>query len=111
MNKEDNQEQIICVASTGDTIDSEIDSHFGRCEYFIIIKIKNNKIINSEAIKNIGVHHSHGVGISAAEIVGKSGAKIVISGNFGPKAIDVLKQLGIKTRIESGIVKDVIKNL
>ncbi len=109
MNKENNQEQIICVASDGDTIDSEVDSHFGRCEYFIIIKIKDNKIINSKAIKNTGLRYSHGVGISAAEIVGKSGAKIIVSGNFGPKAIDVLKQLGIKTRIDSGSVKNAIQ--
>ena len=107
MNEKNNQEQKICVASTGDTMDAKVDSHFGRCKYFMVVKIADNKIIDSKAIKNTGVNDSHGVGISAAEIIGKLGAKIIISGNFGPKAVNVLKQLGIKTHIDSGTVKSV----
>jgi len=35
----------IAISSTGNNLESDVDSRFGRCPYFLIINIENNKII------------------------------------------------------------------
>lgn len=109
MKLENNQEEIICVTSTGDTIDANIDSRFGRCQYFAIIKIKNKEIITTEFIKNTALGQGHGAGVNAAEITGQSGAKAVISGEFGPKAASILEKLGIEMHKDSGSIREAVK--
>lgn len=92
----------ICVSSTKESLESEIDPRFGRCEYFVIVDIKDSKISNTEAIKNIGYSKDSGAGLSAAEQIGKLGVDVLITGDVGPKADGVLKQLGIEVIKSSG---------
>jgi predicted Fe-Mo cluster-binding NifX family protein len=42
----------IAISSTGNTIESEIDSRFGRCPYFLILEIENKNIKNVKPINN-----------------------------------------------------------
>lgn len=84
----------ICISSTGSNLESLVDSRFGRCLYFIFADDKN--LAEIKAIKNSGVRAMHGAGISAAQIVANEKAEAVISGNLGPKALDVLDSSGIK---------------
>lgn len=100
----------ICVSSNKETLDSDIDPRFGRCEYFIIVDIDNEKILSSKAIKNIGTSKGSGAGISAAEQIGKLGVKILITGNIGPKAEDILNQLEIKVYKKTGTAKKAIND-
>ncbi len=102
-------QQTICVSSLGESIDSDLDPRFGRCQYFMIIKIEDGKIVDSRAIKNAGLEQGHGAGTAAAETVGESGATTAISGDFGPKASGVLEQLGIKMIKDSGQIKDAVE--
>ncbi len=102
-------EQTICVSSLGEDMNSDIDPRFGRCQYFMIIKIKDGKIVESRAIRNKGLEQGHGAGTAAAETVGEAGAIVVISGDFGPKASAVLEELGIKMHNGSGKIKDVVE--
>lgn len=95
----------ICVSSNGETLDSEIDSRFGRCEYFIIIDIDNYRISSVKSIKNISAQEERGAGISAAELIGKQGANLLITGDVGPKADEILKQLEIEVYKKSGNVR------
>jgi predicted Fe-Mo cluster-binding NifX family protein len=90
----------ICFTSTGKGLDSPIDDRFGRCEYFIVVKINNNQIISTQSIRNPGAIQSHGAGMSAAQQVGELGADIVITANgeVGPKAKYILNQLGIEVK-------------
>jgi predicted Fe-Mo cluster-binding NifX family protein len=100
-------EKTICLSSFGESLDSDLDPRFGRCQYFMIIKIEDGKIVESRAIKNAGLEQGHGAGTAAAETVGESGATTAISGDFGPKASGVLEQLGIKMIKDSGKIRDV----
>lgn len=109
MNKKNSKQEIICLSSLGESIDSDLDPRFGRCQYFMIVKIEDAKIIETKAIKNKALEQGHGAGIAAAETVGESGANVVISGDFGPKASQVLEQLGIKMKKGSGKIRDILK--
>ena len=109
MKKNDESKKIICLSANSDQADqAEIDSRFGRCPYFIVAEIENGKVIKTTAIENPGASQGHGAGISAGETVGKTGAEIIISGNFGPQANTILNQLNIKMHSETGKVKDII---
>jgi len=83
----------IAITSSGPDLNAQIDPRFGRCPYFLIIDSKTKKF---EAIKNSGVQAFQGAGLTAAQIVADKKVKAVIAGNFGPKAIYILKESGIK---------------
>jgi len=104
MNKE-NDVVKICVPSTGEGLDSEIDPRFGRCEYFVLVEIKDGKILNVQSEKNVGSEQGSGAGIAAAEQVIKLGANIIIANDVGPKSKDILDQLEIKIIKASGNIK------
>lgn len=86
----------IAVSSMGDKVDAMVDPRFGRCAYFMIVNIEDNKIKDSETIKNPGVTAMGGAGIQAAQIIANKGVEALISGNIGPNAFNVLSGTGIK---------------
>ena len=86
----------IAISSTGPGIESQVDTRFGRCVYFVIVNIDGNEIKEEKSIENPGVNMPGGAGISAAQIVANEKVKAVVSGNVGPKAFYVLNSLGIE---------------
>ena len=83
----------IAIAAADKTIDSLVDPRFGRCKYFLIVDSKTDEV---EVIENIGVQASQGAGITAAQLVADKKVGAVMAGNFGPKAVMVLGNSGIK---------------
>jgi predicted Fe-Mo cluster-binding NifX family protein len=83
----------IAIASSGRDLDSLIDPRFGRCPYFLIVDSKNDKL---EVIENEAGQTFRGAGVSAAQVVVNKGVKAVIAGNFGPNAVSVLNNSGVK---------------
>jgi predicted Fe-Mo cluster-binding NifX family protein len=96
----------ICVTAMGDNLDANVDPRFGRCKYFLIIDTDS---MNVKSVSNESMMASGGAGIQAAQIVAKTGAEIVITGNIGPNAFQTLKAAGIKiiTGV-NGNIKDVV---
>lgn len=96
----------ICVSATSDSLDANIDSRFGRCPYFVIVDADTMEF---EAVLNDSLNAAHGAGIQAAQTVVNKGVDIVITGNVGPNAFNVLSATGIKvvTRA-SGTVRDAV---
>jgi len=90
----------------GDNLDSDVDPRFGRCKYFLIIDTDS---MNVKSVSNDSMMASGGAGIQAAQMVAKTGAGIVITGNIGPNAFQTLKAAGVKviTGVNGGI-KDVV---
>jgi predicted Fe-Mo cluster-binding NifX family protein len=78
------------------TESGKISPHFGRCEEFVIVEIEDGKIKNKEVVENSARGGMHGVGTTAASIVGNYNVDILITQNIGPKAYNVFKQLGIE---------------
>ncbi|MBT5023159.1 hypothetical protein HOK51_01975 [Candidatus Woesearchaeota archaeon] len=98
----------IAISTVGDKLSSLIDQRFGRCEYFLIVDIKNNEINKVTSVKNEGAIQGHGAGIRAAQQVGELGVNVVITGSLGPNATNVLSQVEIKAYHGSGNAEDVI---
>ncbi|MBT5424104.1 NifB/NifX family molybdenum-iron cluster-binding protein [archaeon] len=101
----------IIISSTGKTLDSEMDSRFGRCQYFVIVEIENKKIKNILAVENQGAIQGHGAGFKAAEQIGNLKPDKLITGHLGPNAFDIIEQLKIQTYQGSGTINHVVKKL
>jgi len=99
----------IAISSTGESLESEVDVRFGRCPYFLFVEIEDKKIKKFKAIENEARKQGGGAGITAAEIVGNEKVEAVITVNIGPRAFDVLGQLGIEIYQGEGKIKEVIE--
>jgi len=96
----------ICITSEGKTLDSKVDPRFGRCQNFILFDTDTG---NFETQENINAQFQGGAGIQSGQLVVAKGAKVVLTGNVGPNAHQVLSAAGIKifTGV-SGTVKEAI---
>ncbi|MDP2922668.1 MAG: NifB/NifX family molybdenum-iron cluster-binding protein [Candidatus Omnitrophota bacterium] len=97
----------ICVTSQGESLDSIVDSRFGRCAYFIFYDT-DTKSIETQANSNAQLQG--GAGIQSAQLVASYGVKAVLTGNVGPNAYQTLSVAGIEiyTGI-SGSIKEAIE--
>jgi predicted Fe-Mo cluster-binding NifX family protein len=100
----------IAISSTGKNLESEVDARFGRCNYFLIVNVKDKKIKNFKAIENIAKAQMGGAGIRAGEIVAKEKVDVVITVNLGPRAFSVFEQFGIKIYQGNGKIKKVVQD-
>jgi predicted Fe-Mo cluster-binding NifX family protein len=90
----------ICITSKSNEPDSDIEPRFGRAPYFIIADTENGKL---EAIENPAAGATGGAGIQAAQEVAKMQADVLITGNVGPNAYEVLSTAGIEVVTTSGV--------
>jgi len=100
----------VAISSTGQTLESDIDTRFGRCSYFLIIEIEENKIKEVRAVENTAAAQAGGAGITAGQIIADQEVDAVITVNMGPRAFDVFNQLDIKVYQAEGKIKDAIQN-
>ena len=97
----------IAVASSGKTLESQVDPRFGRCPYFLIVDSETEEF---EVMENTAGQAFRGAGISAAQMVANKEVGAVIAGNFGPNAVNVLISSGIKIFSVGGVtVKEALK--
>jgi len=99
------------ITSTGDTISSKFDQRFGRAGWFCIYDREEN---TTHFIENSFKNSNGGAGTKSSEMVAELGANQVISGDFGPKAKNLLEKLNIQMIVldESELsVEDIIKRI
>jgi len=65
----------IAISATGPTLDAEVDSRFGRCQYFIIADTETEEF---EALDNSSATAAGGAGISAAQMIVGKGVEAVL---------------------------------
>ncbi len=99
----------IAISSTGKTEEDYVDARFGRCSYFSIVEIEEEKIKSIKYIENTSSQQASGVGISAAQLVADQEVESIITVNLGPRAFDVFTQLNIKIYKGQGKIKEVIQ--
>jgi len=99
----------IAVSSMGKNLADSVSEVFGRSPYFIIAEIENGKIKETEIIENKGADQTGGAGISAAQLMAEKNVNAVISGNVGPRALNVLRQFNIKVYYGDGVIKEALQ--
>ncbi len=98
----------VLVTASGNDVSSPIDPRFGRCRFFIVWDSATGE---STAFANENASSS-GAGISSAQFAIDHGVKIVITGEVGPHAQQVLGSAGIAVHItRAPTVADALKTL
>ena len=90
---------IIAMSSTGKDKSSPLDARFGRCAYFAFYNTADD---SWRFAPNPGTLQGSGAGIKAAQFVIDQKARLVLTGETGPKATRVLQSAGIKVIYASG---------
>ncbi len=83
----------IAITSTGNDLNSEFDQRFGRCAWFCIY---DNETGQTGFIKNEHAEAQGGAGTKASQKMVELEVERVISGDFGPKAKEILEKFDIQ---------------
>jgi predicted Fe-Mo cluster-binding NifX family protein len=88
---------------------NQVDEHFGHCEYFTVFTVdERNRIISQETITP---PQGCGCKSNIAQTLAGMGVKLMLAGNMGQGAVNILGMNGIQVlRGCSGDVKDVVEN-
>lgn len=81
------------ISSSGNNLDSAFDLRFGRAAWFCLLDEETGE---TSFYENENNEASHGAGTKAVEKVLELGASKVISGDFGPKAKELLEKFKIQ---------------
>jgi predicted Fe-Mo cluster-binding NifX family protein len=99
----------IAVSAYGKDLDSQLDSRFGRCSYFLVVDPDEMRY---EVFKNESAILGGGAGIQSAQFIASKGVDAVITGNCGPNAVQTLAAAGIELFVgQKGTVKEVVERL
>jgi predicted Fe-Mo cluster-binding NifX family protein len=86
-------------------LSSEIFLHFGKSPNFTLLGVEDNDIKEIKVLESLGKHL--GGRMTSAEIVIQSKADILLCANLGSKAIQMLRNKGIKIFVgASGTVEN-----
>ena len=99
------------ITSKGDNLKAKFDPRFGRGGWFCIIDDETGK---STFIENDQAEATGGAGVKVAEKMVEIGVKKVISGDFGPKAKELLDKFSIQMVIitdDQQSIKEVLSRL
>ncbi len=89
---------LICVPVLDkDGLNGTISQHFGKTPYFAFINWEDQKIGNVEVLESRAKHT--GGSITPGEFIAGSGASELLCGNLGPKAIQMLQNVGINVYV------------
>ncbi|MBN1501325.1 MAG: NifB/NifX family molybdenum-iron cluster-binding protein [Spirochaetes bacterium] len=91
------------------TQNDKIDPHFGHCEYYTVFAVSDEKkILSQEIIKSPA---GCGCKSNIAQVLKQNGVTVMLAGNMGDGAVNVLSSQGIQVvRGCSGDVKKVTEN-
>jgi len=97
----------IAITSEGNSLESKIDSRFGRCAYFVIHDTDTKTI---DFFANPARDASDGAGPKAVEFIASKGVTKVVASEFGGKAKAILDRLHIEMQQENDkSVAEIIK--
>lgn len=99
------------ITSKGDKTTSLFDTRFGRAEWFCLFDEDSGKI---SFVENNSMESVHGAGTRAVEQIVELGAGKVISGDFGPRAKELLEKFEIQMVVLQGegrTIGEIIKKI
>lgn len=83
----------IAVSTNGTTKESLLDQRFGRCNYFQIYDTENKEF---NLIENKGFTAAGGAGIASSNQLIDENVEVIITGNLGPNAFDIISASKIR---------------
>lgn len=99
------------ITSSGDNLQSLFDMRFGRAAFFCVTSPECETI---EFVENSNNEDGSGAGIKVAERLIELGVKRVVSGDFGPKAKELLDKFNVQMVIlqnAGATVEDIIEKM
>jgi predicted Fe-Mo cluster-binding NifX family protein len=90
-------------------LEGNVAQHFGQCKYFLILDIKDGKVVNSSIEENTAVHG--GGGCVAVDELMKYKVTHVIAGGMGMGAQQKFAHAGVEVFGCSGNVKKAVDGL
>jgi len=99
----------IAVTTQGKGMDGEVDSRFGRAPKFLLV---DTETMSSQWVENTqSLNLPQGAGIQAAQNILPHKPDVVLTGNCGPKAFQVLGAAGIRVVVGvKGKIADAIRD-
>ena len=79
----------VAISASEPGMSASVDPRFGRAHCFVVIDLESGALATSD--NTISQSAAHGAGIQAAKTVVEAGARTVITGNVGPKALAALQ--------------------
>lgn len=102
-------EGAVWVSATGPDLEAEVEPHFGRAPYFLLV---NPATLEFKAVVNPHAEAAQGAGFKTAELIANLPGSTVLTGQLGPKALQILETAGIKViSIEKSSVREAISRL
>lgn len=100
----------IVITSSGNELTSQFDKRFGRAEWFCVL---DSTTMKSRFIQNEFVDANHGAGTKVAELMIELNVDKIISGDFGPKAKELLEKVNIQMVIiqDSTNIKEIVERI
>jgi len=100
--------RIAISLETNNGLDSMVAQHFGRCPYFALVDVDDNKTQTIEVIDNPYLS-GHQVG-EVPQFINEQQANVMISGGMGGRAIQFFEQFGIQVATgASGTVRGTLE--
>jgi len=99
----------IAVTSIGKDLISDMDTHFGRAKYFILVDPRTLEYDVIDNKQNLNL--SQGAGIQASKAIVDQKADVLICDNCGPKTSEILNAAGIKvvTGVKGRVIDGIIQ--
>jgi predicted Fe-Mo cluster-binding NifX family protein len=83
----------VAITSTGNSPESNLDSRFGRCSFFVVFDTESQ---STEFIPNPNKENVEGSGAASVQLIASRGVKKVVSGEFGAKVKSIFDSLQIQ---------------
>lgn len=83
----------IALTSTGRDLQARPSPSFGRCPTLLLVDTETDEV---SAVDNPAVDAQSGAGVLAAQLVVDRGARALLTGRVGPRAMKVLAAAGVR---------------
>lgn len=95
ISKSDSRKKIAVAAEDDGGLEANVSAHFGRCPYYTIVEIENDKIGLNYKVEN-PFYGSHGPPGQVPEFIRDQNANVIIAGGMGQRAVGFFDQFGIE---------------
>lgn len=93
--KPSSKKRIAVAAEDELGLEANVSAHFGRCPYYTMVEVEDNKIILSYKVEN-PFYSAHGSPGQVPVFIRDQGAHVIIAGGMGQRAVGFFNEFGIE---------------